>query len=710
MLQFHTEVLPELPVTPHEETYWLLQQQQPEQVVKRVAQWQLDDEIDISLLALSLESLIRAQPDLNARYCFSEEGELYKFRVDGWYPCLEFRRMAARDVTHAVRALQYEPWDSVRQPPLKALIINTEHGVELVLIQHPVLDMHGSPETLMTALKKHYGRLSASLLARPASRAPLSSDMLPPVAPVAQQDISWIILGEFRRALSSPEMGLDDDFFDHGGHSLLATRIIGKLLSEHGIECRFNDFFESPTANALACKAVRSDMIAAAGLRPQNNTGTAPLALAQASLWRAYEAHDFGTIFNLPFALDFIDEVDESLFAQAFADIVERHASLRTLFMMQDSEVQQHALPVEQLDGYRWFWGSDEARGATLASEAAYRFDLTRELPLRIRFLRDPATGRQQLSLLVHHMVVDEWSINLMMEELAQAYLARAAGVVPRWSVPAPAFHDFARRQAAAGINEAHLAYWTRLLDGAVPASTHPPLPVMPLQGSTSAARWHEWQPAEGTLARLYELARAHDASLFTLMYTAIALSLHQLGQAEEILIGTSTSGRTDPAFFDSVGYFTTMVAHRVSFASSLRFDELLRQVTRTINDSLCQADVPLEQIQQGLGMTPADGLLFDVYIQIHASNALNGRLPTPTGKGLRYRQIDADKTETMFGLQFEIMEDVLDDERRLRLVITYRDGRYSSEQIGALCVLLGRLLERLVAGDARCTLAELAP
>ncbi|WP_336988826.1 condensation domain-containing protein [Aeromonas hydrophila] len=564
----------------------------------------------------------------------------------------------------------------------------------------------------MTALKKHYGRLSASLT-RPASRAPLSSDVLPPVAPVApvaQQDISWIILGEFRRALSSPEMGLDDDFFDHGGHSLLATRIIGKLLSEHGIECRFNDFFESPTANALACKAVRSDMIAAAGLRPQNNTGPAPLALAQASLWRAYEAHDFGTIFNLPFALDFIDEVDESLFAQAFADIVERHASLRTLFMMQDGVVRQHALPVEQLDGYRWFWGSDEARGATLASEAAYRFDLTRELPLRIRFLRDPATGLQQLSLLVHHMVVDEWSINLMMEELAQAYLARAAGVVPRWSVPAPAFHDFARRQAAAGINEAHLAYWTRLLHGAVPASTHPPLPVMPLQDSTCAARWHEWQPAEGTLARLYELARAHDASLFTLMYTAIALSLHQLGQAEEILIGTSTSGRTDPAFFDSVGYFTTMVAHRVSFASSLRFDELLRQVTRTINDSLCQADVPLEQIQQGLGMTPADGLLFDVYIQIHASNALNGRLPTPTGKGLRYRQIDADKTETMFGLQFEIMEDVLDDERRLRLVITYRDGRYSSEQIGALCVLLGRLLERLVAGDARCTLAELAP
>lgn len=30
-----------------------------------------------------------------------------------------------------------------------------------------------------------------------------------------------------------------------------------------------------------------------------------------------------------------------------------------------------------------------------------------------------------------------------------------------------------------------------------------------------------------------------------------------------------------------------------------------------------------------------------------------------------------------MFGLQFEIMEDVIDGEKRLRLVITYRTGRY---------------------------------
>ncbi|WP_337993064.1 condensation domain-containing protein [Aeromonas dhakensis] len=714
MLQFHNEGLLELPVSVHEESCWLLQQQQPEQIIKQAMCWPLPDDIDISLLILSVELLIKERPELNARYFFSADGDLFKYQINGWYPCLEFHRLAADEVDELVRRVQQAPWDSARQPPFKALIINAENSVTLALVLHPVLAEQGSPQTLMAALKQHYDRLATGQagqtplllsspvhIAEPASCAPAHD---------VGKNISRIILEEFRRALSSPDMGPDDDFFDNGGHSLLATRIIGKLLSEHGIECRFNDFFESPTAAALARKAVISEQASLQEAVPANNREPAPLALAQASLWRAYEAHDFGTIFNLPFALDFIDEVDESLFARAFADIIERHASLRTLFMTQDGEVRQRILPADQLAGYRWFWGSAESQGMTLAEAAAHRFDLTRELPLRIRFLRDPATGRQQISLLVHHMVVDEWSINLMMGDLAQAYLARAAGSAPRWDAPAPAFHDFARRQAADGINETHLAYWTRLLHGAVPASRRPPLPVMPLQGEAWAARWHEWQPAEGTLARLYELARGHDASLFTLMYTAIALSLHQLGQAEEILIGTSTSGRTDPAFFDSVGYFTTMVAHRVSFAPTTRFGDLLRQVTRTINDSLCYADVPLEQIQQGLGMTPADGLLFDVYIQIHASNALNGRLPTPAGEGLRYRQIDADKTETMFGLQFEIMEDVLDDERRLRLVITYRDGRYSPAQIQTLCALLDRLLEQLVREGTASQLAALAP
>lgn len=96
----------------------------------------------------------------------------------------------------------------------------------------------------------------------------------------------------------------------------------------------------------------------------------------------------------------------------------------------------------------------------------------------------------------------------------------------------------------------------------------------------------------------------------------------------------------------------------------------------------MAYADVPMEHIQQALGMAPADGLLFDVYVQIHANNALNGALVTPEAGNIRYRQIDPEKNESMFGIQFEIMDNLIDGQRALRLVVTYRTDRYSAQQM----------------------------
>lgn len=59
----------------------------------------------------------------------------------------------------------------------------------------------------------------------------------------------------------------------------------------------------------------------------------APLTLAQDFLWQAYSAFDFSPIYNLPFAVEFLEEINEDVFFQAFTDIVERHAGLRTILI-----------------------------------------------------------------------------------------------------------------------------------------------------------------------------------------------------------------------------------------------------------------------------------------------------------------------------------------------------------------------------------------
>src|SRR5690606_24576820 len=93
------------------------------------------------------------------------------------------------------------------------------------------------------------------------------------------------------------------------------------------------------------------------------------------------------------------------------------------------------------------------------------------------------------------------------------------------------------------------------------------------------AAAWFDIMPGEGVADALHSLARQQHASLFGVLYAAIALSLRQLAGLDELLIGTSASGRSDPAYFETVGYFTTMVAHRVQFSAGQTVGELIAQV-----------------------------------------------------------------------------------------------------------------------------------
>lgn len=189
--------------------------------------------------------------------------------------------------------------------------------------------------------------------------------------------------------------------------------------------------------------------------------------------------------------------------------------------------------------------------------------------------------------------------------------------------------------------------------------------------------------------------AKQHQASLFSVIYTAIVTALQQQGELKDIVIGTSASGRTDPHFFDTVGYFTTMVAHRIVFTPAQSFAALLEQTSQLINESMDYADIPINHIQKALGMEHDAGLIFDVYIHIHANNALNGQFNTPQGV-IPYRQILPERHESMFGLHFEIMENQLDHQTSLSLIITYQAQRYPTAVVEQLAHTIQQILDQL--------------
>ncbi|CAI0882176.1 condensation domain-containing protein [Serratia entomophila] len=593
-------------------------------------------------------------------------------------------------------------------------------SLALELVADPRLSPHAAPFLLEQFVAFLAGQrvITASIAdANPvASQTPVTDN-------AANDDVAQLILSEFREALAAPEMGADEDFFDRGGHSLVATRVIGRLLSLHQLELNINDLFSHPTARGLSGYAKRQAAlpVSPAAVEDEGEAVQAPLSLAQESLWKVYEAFGHDEIFNLPFSIRFFDSVDETALRQAFIDVMTRHTVLRSLFVEQQGEVRQQVVPAAELPDYSWFHFSHEIpagdASALLAQAGQHRFNLAAELPLRVTLLRDAANGQQLLSLLFHHVVLDEWSLNLMMDELGIAYRHRVAGQAPQWAGSPPQFYAFARRQRASGVQQRQLDYW---LDNLRDAPVGQPFfhqepanhPAVPAPADVNGG-WLEFEVDTAVAEGLYQLSRRNNASLFNVVYAGITAALRLLGGPADLLVGTSTSGRNDAEFFDTVGYFTTVVVHRVRFGERLTLAGLIDQVKNTINGSMPYTDIPIDLVEEGLFGIDADrkNHMFEVFIQIHSRIKLNGEFRLQDGSSVAYRQVEPEKAESLLGLQFEVMEEDLAGVKSLRVMMTYRQDHYSAEQANLIATTVQHVFTqfaRHTAGDI--ALAALPP
>lgn len=693
MLTLNTDSAPSI-ANEHEEFIWMQQLQEPEQVKYQLAVWQVNPYPDLTILHKSIVHLLEIHTDLNVRYQFTDDGDLYKYPDADFSACIQTEQIQEKQLITLLAQLMQQSWQPETTPPFLVTVISTENKVFLALRLHPILAQQFTLDDLIQEIQATY--TSNTGAPHQLELLPLDLTVLNIPATLAQpantESLPDIILAEFRNTLAEPDMTADDDFFDFGGHSLLATRVIGNLQKNHGIKLNFNDFFKSPTAGALA-KIARQQQPAVSSAEVQPDQ-SAPLTLAQDFLWQAYSAFDFSPIYNLPFAIEFQQPVNEEILHQAFNDLIIRHIGLRTLFKTDKQQTRQYTVPVAELNQYKWFWPVSDSHGVTLSGEAAYKFDLTRELPLRIRLLTAD-NGNTVLSFLVHHMVIDEWSLNTIMTDLSHAYAARQQGQAPVWANTVPAIHEFARRQQQNGINSQHLDYWRSRLQGAKKGLTLNTDTITLPENTVPQVKWLEIRFDSAFHQHISAFAKLHHASIFSVFYTAIATILQKEGNLDEIVIGTSASGRTDPNYFDTVGYFTTMVAHRTRFTPQQSFTVLLADTSEQINESMDYADIPINYIQQALGIPDNEGLMFDVYIHIHSNNALNGQLSTARG-AIPYRQILPERNESMFGLHFEIMENQINNQYSLSMIITYQAHRYPTVLVERIAKEVQQLLNDL--------------
>lgn len=501
-------------------------------------------------------------------------------------------------------------------------------------------------------------------------------------------DLINAIVTEFKAILDQEDISKDDDFFELGGHSLLATRVIGKLKSQHEIEVKIADFFNAPTANGLAefAEKITEQTRDIEQINLEQEI-IAPHSFVQDTYMDLIKLGK-NPIFNIPFALKFQEKLNEDAFHKAFKAVLLRHHALRTLLLPEaDGTVLQRVVAASSLEDYQWFFSSEsqgnETAESLLAYEANYSFDLTNQLPVRVRFFCNEK-DEHYLSLLIYHMSFDEWSTGVLISDLFFAYKEFIDGNEPVWETTPAQYHQYALAQKQTSNVDDNLAFWKQHL-GKVP----PARPLFYQEGEqhevSDQGSWLEFSFNKDTADGLNQLAMSNKSSMFHVVYSAFSLALYYLGAGKKITIGTSAFGRDDPKFQDTVGLFTNVVMNQVQLDEELEINQLVRQVKENIINSLAYSDVPFVTVEHAVAAKPeelANDNLCEVYIQYHQKNVLNTAIELNDGKKIHYEMLEPDRNIAKFGLHFEAYEDPNSIEAAFRVVLAYRVSNYSQDEV----------------------------
>ncbi|WP_082017540.1 non-ribosomal peptide synthetase [Mycolicibacterium setense] len=523
-----------------------------------------------------------------------------------------------------------------------------------------------------------------------------------------------ILAGIYAQILGLDRVGVNDSFFELGGDSLQAMRLVAALnrTLDAGLEERV--VFDAPTVAQLVLRIgaeERRQQPLLAGERP----AVMPLSFAQSRLWFIDQLQGPSPVYNLAAGLRLEGSLDVDALGAAFADVLERHESLRTLFPTVDGTPQQLIVPADQT-GFAWdvvdAAGWPESRLQDAIEEAArHSFDLATEIPLSAKIFR-VADDEHVLVVLVHHIAADGWSITPLVADLGRAYAGRCAGHAPDWEPLAVQYADYTLWQRAqlGDLEDSdsrisrQLTFWADTLAGmperlALPTDRPYPL-VADQHGDRVDVEW----PAD-LQQQVARLARDHNATKFMVVQAALLTLLAKLSSSSDVAVGFPIAGRRDPALDDLVGFFVNTLVLRVDLAGDPSITEVLAQVRAGSLSAFEHQDVPFEVLVERLN--PTRSLTHHPLVQVMLAWQNVPGHGTSGGFALgdlRADQIPLDTHTARMDLSFSLAERWTEtgDAAGISGTVEFRTDVYDTATVEALIDRLQRVLTAMAADPTR--------
>jgi len=388
-----------------------------------------------------------------------------------------------------------------------------------------------------------------------------------------------------------------------------------------------------------------------------------PLSHGQQALYFLQKLAPDSPAYNIARTVRICGELNISALHRAFQALVERHFALRTNFSIAHGQPvqrvhQQIKVCFQQEDATKW----DDAYLSDRLIEKAYLpFNLEQDPLLRVNlFIRSPQD--QILLLVVHHIVVDLWSLTLLVDELGMLYQAENNGTPITLPALTCQYADYVHTTAKMLVSpegERLWRYWQKQLAGELSVLNLPTdRPRKAIQTYRGAS--YSCKLSVELTQKLKDFSCDRQITLYMILLAAFQALLYRYTEQEDILIGSVTSGRNRAAWAGLVGYLVNPVVLRANFATNPSFEEFLSQVRQTVLDAFEHQDYPFSLLIERLTPVrdPSRSPLFQVMFvlqkaQLAQQEGLAALALGETGTRMNLRGLELES----FGLEQQVTQ-----------------------------------------------------
>ncbi|MHB8462795.1 MAG: amino acid adenylation domain-containing protein, partial [Vulcanimicrobiaceae bacterium] len=540
------------------------------------------------------------------------------------------------------------------------------------------------------------GKLDRATLPAPSGSDFGASEYAPPVG-----KIETVLASIWCDVLDIERVSRFDNFFALGGHSLLAVRVRSKLRDFAGLDVTLAHFFARPVLCELAASISMSGARSLPEIGIVERVGPLPLSSAQQRMWLLSQLDNAGRAYHIHSSTRLSGQVDASALGRALLRIVERHEALRTAFTIIDTIPAQSAVLANEAFALRVLdlrTGEDESRNfeIILAEESSAPFDLESGRLFRALLLQIDDQDFI-LSLTMHHIASDGWSMGLLARELSvlyDAYLRQAEDPLPPQRVQYADFAVWQRDRLADGLLENEMTYWKRALEGIPPVLELPTDRPRPARQDFVGARVVLDLDVQ-LCDELKQFSTVHETTMFAALLTAWGTLMWRLSAQDDIVIGTPVANRLVSDVEDAIGLFVNTLAIRLDFSIVSTVTEIVAQTKARAIEAQTHQELPFEYVvdavnpPRSLAHSPVFQSMFawqnneSAELQLHNVSAVRFELPHTIAK-------------------FDLMLSLREADGRIIGGIEYASAIFDDETVQRYADYFRRILKSMVSNSTQ--------